>query len=535
MEMSKPTDTNHKKKNTRWRIHDLIDLEYFLYREAHAREDITSRDQTERDIYLARFRNSMNHGSPPARRILIKAWLDAMREREEKPLPGEAYMEARRVATIVAAALGLVSGIGMALSLLGYTGREPLNVSVFLGAAVFSQILLLLLLLLVFCFRTATRSLVRSSVLAGLLGRVIAGAALKARARALESIDGDRREAISAAAGLLRGRKKIYGSLFFWPVFVVMQTFASCFNIGLLGATLLRLAGADVAFGWQSTFQIGSQVVFRIVETLALPWSWFLTGELAHPGLAQIEGSRMVLKEGIYRLSTADLVSWWPFLCLSVVFYGLLPRLLLLIAGISVQNRLLARLRFGHGECDALVSRMLSPVLQTAGRPSAELPERDSFFEENPSASREMRSADAAARFAALVPDDIFEASEGLETVMAKNLALQLTDRIRIDANCIQHRDGLDFLETGENPRLDGVLVLQEAWQPPIRETLLFLAQLRDRLGKTGRIVVGLIGKPAAGTIFTPVREEDWRIWKRKIDAIGDPYVRAERLLNHGG
>lgn len=532
--MTKPADAGQGKKSDRWQIHDLIDLEYFLHRETHAEKDTLPNAPTERDIYLAQLQHPEDDNSPPSRRHLIKGWLDARRKREDKPLPGEVFKEIRRIAMIAAMVLGLASGIGMALSLLGYTGTEPLNVSVYLWAAVFSQILLLLLLAAVFCLRTASRSLVRRSVLAGLLGRMLASTTLKARTRTLKNVDGPRREAIAAATGLLRGRKKIYGSLFFWPVFVAMQSFALCFNLGLLGTTLLRLSSTDVAFGWQSTFRVSSQVVFRIVETIALPWSGFLPQELAHPSLAQIEGSRMILKEGIYHLSTADLVSWWPFLCLSVIFYGLLPRLLLLISGITVQSRLLTRLRFDHGDCDALVSRMVSPVVQTAGRPSAAATKQDSLPEGPLPTPSETRPANAAARFVALVPDDIFEASEGLETVLAKGLALQLTDRMKIGADSNQDQAVFDSLETvAKNTRCGGVLVLQEAWQPPIQETLFFLKQLRRRLGETGKIVVGLVGKPSPETIFTTVREQDWQIWKNKIDTLGDPYLRVERLLTH--
>ncbi len=534
--MSKPTITNQKKKTVRWRIHDLIDLEYFLHRDVQAEENDSPQASTERDIYLARLRNSTDSDSPPSRRVLIKGWLDAMREKEEKPLPGEVFLETRRMAVIAAVVFGLVSGIGMALSLLGYTGTEPLNVSVYLGLAVFSQMLLLFLLLIVFCFRAAGRSLVRGSVLAGLLGRLLTNVVFKARNRALKSMDGPRREAIAAATGLLRGRKKIYGTLFFWPVFVAVQGFAVCFNVGLLGATLLRLTGTDVAFGWQSTFQVGSRVVFRIVETIALPWSGFLPRELAHPSLAQIEGSRMILKEGIYHLSTTDLVSWWPFLCLSVIFYGLLPRLILLVSGIAVQRRLLTRLRFDHGDCDALVNRMLSPVVRTAGRPSAAIRKQDPPPGEEISDLRESYPADNIDRFVALVPDDIFGESEGLDAVAAEGLALQLTDKKKIGGDSSWNRSVFDFLgEAREDAGFDGVLLLQEAWQPPIQETLMFLKQLRERLGKTGKIVVALIGKPSPDTIFTPVREEDWRIWKKKTGTLGDPYLRLERLLTHDG
>jgi hypothetical protein len=82
-------------------------------------------------------------------------------------------------------------------------------------------------------------------------------------------------------------------------------------------------------------------------------------------------------------------------------------------------------------------------------------------------------------------------------------------------------------------PHFAGVLVLQEAWQPPIREMLLFLKRLRRRLGAKAQIVVALIGKPDTQSIFTQPREEDRQIWKHRIDALGDPYLGVERLVAH--
>jgi len=528
-------DTGRGKGSARWRIQDLMDLEYFFFSDTNteADDDAPSSAPTARDIYLTRLEH-LNDGRPESRRLLIKNWLAVRHESEDGPTPGAIYKEINRICLVVAALLGILSGIGLAMSLLDYSGTQPLNVSVYLGVGVFTQILLLFLLAAIFSFRAASRSLVRNSILARLLGRMLAGAFIKARQRALKEVDGRKREALAAATGLLRGRKQIYGSLFFWPVFIVVQVFALCFNTGLLSATLIKLTGTDVAFGWQSTFQVGSNAVFQIARTMALPWRELLPSALAYPSLEQIEGSRIILKEGIYHLATRNLVSWWPFLCLSVFCYGLLPRLILLTSGAFVQRRLLARLRFDHRDCDCLVRRMTTPVLRTAGTSQPASDPQGPISDEAKSTPWTTVPGNAGDNYAALVPEDIFDVCEGLEDVAARELGMQVTDLKKIGAGFVQYQAVLDSLKARrEDAGPGGVLVLQEAWQPPIRETLQFLIKLRQRLGNTGRVVVGLIGKPDSETIFTTVRDGDWRIWKRKIEALGDPYLRVERLLPH--
>ncbi len=532
--MSKTTDnTGRSSKKARWRIPDLIDLEYFLYRDTGT-ENGEGPDPLvpgARDIYLSRLGHLRDDGSLSARRRLIKGWLDIRRQGENGSTPGAIYREIGRISLMAAIMLGLFSGIGLAMSLLAYSGTRPLNVSVFMGTAVFTQILLLLFLASLFCFRAVSRSPVRNSVLAQLAGRMLTAALLKAKGHAMKAAGGQTREALAAAAGLFRGRRRVYGSLFFWPVFILLQTFAFCFNAGLLGATLVKLAGADVAFGWQSTFQVSSGVVFKIVEILSLPWRGFLPSAISHPSLVQIEGSRMILKEGIYHLATRDLVSWWPFLCLSVLFYGLLPRLVLLLSGVFTQRRLLSRLRFDHGDCERLVRSMIRPVMQTTGAPAAVQDVKAADSGKEMSGTKAAASYDERMMFTALVPEDIFDACDGLEDAVAGSLGIRVKDRKKFGAGLKEDRALLDVLEKiPEEKNSGGVLVLQEAWQPPIRETLSFLKELRRRLGERVGIIVGLVGKPEAESVFTRVRDEDWRIWKRGIDALGDPYLRVERL-----
>lgn len=532
--MATATDnTDRKSAKARWRIRDLVDLEYFLHIDTHQGGDGNhlSFASTARDIYLANFQHLIDDGSAAFRRLLIRRWLDFRREEETATLPGSIYSEISRICLVTAAVMGLFAGIALAAPLLEYSGIRPLNVSVYMGVAVFSQMLLLLLLVAVFFFRAASRSLVSSSILVKLLGRAFSAVAIRAQKGARESLNGRKREALDAATGFLRGRRQVYGSLFFWPVFILMQVFAVCFNVGLLGATLVKLGGSDVAFGWQSTFQVSPRAVSHLVETIALPWRWIVPSSIAYPGLDAIKGSQIVLKDGILSRDTGDLVSWWPFLCFSVLFYGFLPRLVLLISGVFAKGHLLVRLRFDHGDCNRLVRAMTNPVFSTAGAPQASAPV---LAEASKSTSGKTGPAHAKGDYVALVPEDISLGADGLEDIAARNLAIHVTERKIVDAADGSGSVLLDALaKMREAPNFAGVLVLQEAWQPPIQESLNFLKHLRHRLGETADIVVGLIGKPGPDTLFTVPREENVRIWKHRVDALGDPYLGVERLVSH--
>lgn len=79
------------------------------------------------------------------------------------------------------------------------------------------------------------------------------------------------------------------------------------------------------------------------------------------------------------------------------------------------------------------------------------------------------------------------------------------------------------------------MLILQEAWLPPIKETVDFIRDIRKTIGKTAMIEVGLIGRPAPDTVFTRVREEDWKAWHKKLGGLGDPYLHVERLAAEEG
>jgi len=431
-------------------------------------------------------------------------------------------------------ATGLLVGLTAAFSYLNYRGNAPLNVSVYFGGFVLTQVLVLMLLLTLSMVRMKNRSFLHSSVLYLLISDLLVKLMLKVRRRALQSLTGSSRGSLEGVIGIIKGKRQIYGGLFYLPVFLLVQFFGTGFNLGVVSATLLKVVGSDVAFGWQSTVQFGSRLVFDLVRAVSTPWSWFVPADIAHPSLSEIEGSRMVLKEGIYHLSTQDLVSWWPFLTLAVLFYGLLPRMILLGVGLIVQNRMLGGLAFDHGACERLLQRMRTPLVRTEGSsPSVGRIESEDGQGPEP-AVQGPGISDENKGLIAMVPADIFDqcpAAE-LDKVVSRRLGCLTGRKLRFGEDERGDREILEELSLlGQKHGSPNVLILQEAWLPPIKETLNFIRDLRKTIGETAKIEVGLIGRPVPDTIFTPVRQEDRRAWQKRLGALGDPYLHVERLV----
>jgi hypothetical protein len=234
-------------------------------------------------------------------------------------------------------------------------------------------------------------------------------------------------------------------------------------------------------------------------------------------------------------MATQDLVSWWPFLCLAVLFYGLLPRLMLLVAGIFTQNRALNGQDFNHSDCNRLIRRMKTPRVITKGHPMASANEVHS----REAGVQSMENMDVpqgshSNHVIALIPDDIYEdfLDKEFNGLILTTLGYEVQEKIRIGKDYETDKVLLDRLSQKQWGELvPAILILQEAWQPPIEETLKFIRNLRRTVGENASIEVALIGRPESESIFTPVKEEDWNTWKKRLTTMGDPFLGMERLV----
>jgi hypothetical protein len=515
-----------------WSLADLLDLEFLFSRDQELLDKGGDKDLSKRDrsIYLEIKDSCRQQDDTDRRSCLLHQWLSVRRAAlprndARSVLPGRLFRELIGICSWVFFLFALAGGWGLAMSYLSYSGKTPVNVAAFLGLFVGTQLLLLLVLLFFITagrLRTSPRlplaySLVRKAVfrLAVKLGRLSKGS-----------------ESYQWLVGLSGSAQKfgdLYGLLFALPFFSLVQLAGIGFNLGVLGATLLKVVATDVAFGWQSTLQPGAEAVLHLVKIIALPWSWALPAGIGYPDLAQIQGSQMILKEGIYRLSTGNLVSWWPFLCLAVAVYGLLPRVILFAGGRFGLRLLIQRFKFDSAAHRQVLRRMMTPRLSTTTTvvspekqelPLTEPVEKGAF----PTTGKQVM---------ALIPDEIFAECphEELARFVRNRLGAELGPCLRINQPEDNEEQVLDEIRRSITPETD-VMILQEAWQPPIEEFFAFIDQLRKTVGKKVLLSIMLIGKPTPETIFTEVRGQDYTIWQQKIISRGDPYMQSIRLVN---
>jgi hypothetical protein len=201
------------------------------------------------------------------------------------------------------------------------------------------------------------------------------------------------------------------------------------------------------------------------------------------------------------------------------------------------RKRAANKVDFNHVACSGLLRRLTTPVLETDGRTMANN-DNSAPPADEPGDELQPDAGKAAVPWhdaTVLVPDDISgqHTNEALEVLLKKRLGMDFKRMIEIAFDVEEDERALSAL-TGSRPLTDlnPVVVLQEAWQPPIAETLLYFRKLRELLGTETQIHIFLVGKPTPETFLTSAGPADWKIWKQAIQMLGDPFIEIHGLRN---
>ncbi len=264
------------------------------------------------------------------------------------------------------------------------------------------------------------------------------------------------------------------------------------FVLGCICAFLVVLAFNDISFVWSSTFRVSGDSLLRLAELVAGPWSGWLPAATVDASV--IEGSRYRPAAG--PLGNSQLGArhgWWPFLLLSMVFYTLLPRLLLRWLSRRLYHRRLQAAFLGYPGTAVVLQRMSRPRVQTQaardpGRAPAEPPPAPSEGTLLISWSDAI-AADEVGRFAEL---------RGLEAA----------PRVTAGLSFEQDRAAL---ERAADPAVSLVLLVVKSWEPPMSDLADFVAELE----RVAPCVVFL--RPLDGRDIPPERLEDWKQFSSEL------------------
>jgi hypothetical protein len=519
--------------NDRLDYRDLIDLEYLFSLDKHTGSQ--EKHRRDRQLYFD-LQNGLgkNFSDEPA--ALLKGWVDRRRaalfSSPTTKSPGAIVADVNLLSTVLLGVKGVLAGLLAGLLFFSYSGTTPVNVFHFLLLFIFPQLFLTALLLATVSIRSFLPG-VKVPSFYSFLFRSLAGRVIGFLSRRLQSgLNKQERLNLRAALGVVQVNSRVYGSLSYWPLFLLAQLFGIAFNAGLLAATLVKIAASDLAFGWQSTIQVSSAAVHRLTEMLALPWLYFVPGHLAVPSLEEIEGSRIILKEGIYHLSTRDLVAWWPFLVFCLLFYGLILRFCFYGFGKLMERRSLRNFRLDTADSLGLLRRMRTPVVSSQAAPEsgAAVPVAGTGEERLPSAG--VVEAGRPVGVLVLVPDEIFSlcGSDILKPLLQER-GLIVDSTIRFMEDYESDQQLLSWLAgISWNEHLQLLLVV-EGWMVPLVGFMTYLGQLRESLPQKTLIHLALVGCPEEAQL-APIKQDDLKLWQKNLIGLGDPYLSIFPLLS---
>lgn len=414
-------------------------------------------------------------------------WLSA-RQPHQGTTPGDHFERLLRLAAGLAIAVGLLTGFSVCAGLVVVDGMgHPINALRFL---MFTSGLQVLMLGLALCLGLAVAFGWKSYHLS-----VAGRAALFVADTLLRRAPGEQRQDIRAAVYRVLNRSERLRPLIARELLRLTQAFAISFNMAILAAMLLwYLPFSDLVFGWESTYQSGTEWVAHVVHVVAWPWNW--VSDSLVPSQLQIEASRYVRGQAAGSIDPASAHAWWPFLLCAVLVWGLLPRLLLATFARHSIKRRLRTLSFEDPASQALWRHLEGPLVVADGGNMA-LP-TDSAMHQRPT-SRVARALIIKSDVCSLRHEELLKV---VDQVLHWGSSSAVTTNIDDDQFGPELQKGL-----GSDP--DAVAVVTSAMQNPIVAIAGFLNALHTSTGPGAEIVVVLVG--ASGELM----DERLKIWRR--------------------
>ena len=524
----------------RIRLKDIIDLDYFVSMDdaIDSPEEIELQTVRDRKIY------NQCKGSDQTETTLLMKWLvfrkdEFFKGKDKKRLPllpGTIFSTLYSWMFYAMALSGGITGISLAYSFLAYHGNRPINVTIFLVLFVVLQVLLILftlILLLIRSIGTKTReNRFDKSIIHTLISSVFFDLVPKLMKKTGQTISKKSFDTLDYTSSLIRIKKREYKDLLFWPIFILASVFAFSFSAGALGGTFFRVIVSDMAFGWQSTLMASSDRVHDLVSFVALPWSWFVPESFAHPTLEQIQGSRIILKDGISILATQDLISWWPFVCMGILFYAVIPRGVLIITGILAQKHVLRHFNFKRPRFNQLIIRMQSPVLGIDANKTRvnqviqknlnkDMKDRQSF--KNSLGEPGQKALLLCSK--TVYSDEIIQnVVKDIETHMFFNV--KETIGISFDFD-----DDADIIRQMSHSDVDQVILVHEVWQPPIRGLLHYITQIKAVMPEEITLCIFLTQDVGGADLFVDNTDINYKVWEKAVFKLENPTIEVKRFI----
>lgn len=239
------------------------------------------------------------------------------------------------------------------------------------------------------------------------------------------------------------------------------------FGVAGLMTLLVLVVIQDLAFGWSTTLNTGTDSYYRLLAAIATPWQHLWPAAI--PDRELVDATRFFRGQTTENTDPALWGNWWPFVAMTWATYVILPRLALLgLAIVHPGLRARTALATHHGWV-ALQYRMETPTVDTGNRhnDAADQPDISTSAKLQP-----LPEAQALIRWAGAGMPELPQ-------------ALSAGHRTMLDAGgsaSLEHDDNMLNLASQAltNTRAPGVILVTRSWEPPTGELLDFIQQARQ-------------------------------------------------------
>ncbi|NKB64675.1 MAG: DUF2868 domain-containing protein [Gammaproteobacteria bacterium] len=423
----------------------------------------------------------------------VQCWLSE-HETAEPTTVGETCQKIISASTMILSIFGFFIGWGLSQIVLHYDGNQPVNIIHAVLTLIGFQFAILLLLLSCLIPSGFNQKL-KETVLVFNPGFW----AMQALGKIIKKIP---TELPVHQSPLVAIKKYINKNLWINLLISISQSFAFWLNLGMISSLYYLVFSTDLALGWNTTLNFGSDQIHGVTSIISYPWqSFFPTGV---PSEALVEISRYYRLEngvGIFNdkggLFAKHLGEWWLFLFLSLLFYGLLPRTITLVMMklkiiISIRKEML-----GQPEVRMLLSRINQPHITTQSQTN----------DETPIKARQKRKRMAEELLTS--PDSVIlmwsDAILSAKQIDQINISSQRYLNIGGDLTPSQQQQIVQSIGVGSS---SSALIVVKGWEAPMMEFSDFLNQLRLRFPEPYPIAILLT--PLAQSTLSEANIESW-------------------------
>ena len=496
-------------------LSELIDLESQLQADrSRSRAALRARDE--------RIGQQIN-ATVLSDRALLRRWLKATVD-GNATTPGAVAAKLIDTSKWLTVIGGLGLGFGIVAGWLSIKSGKPINSIHLWGALVGLQLALLLVffLALVPWFRSGLGALLQTP--ARIVVRVLMFVASR--------LSPGSSDTVQSLLGRASELDSLYAPLRFWLMMLLTQLFALTLNIGLVTAFVLIPTFSDPAFGWRSTL-LETGHVHRATQIIELPWAVLFPSSVI--SREDIEATEYTSLDDLYAPSVNDTANpnrwarWWPFLLLSLLFYGLLPRCLTALLCYARWTLVVHDVCLDRPGLVELRDRLRRPHVSTRAENDIDrLPHDDGASTQNmPAIGSLAPEAWLSLRWAGLGMGN----DELAKSINARLKQPVLATHVvgELDVGCdVAAIEAVRAADAGV-----GVALLVPAWEPPTEGFLDFIKALRAARNKNSPLAV-LLFHQTSKIAPAPPRKDDAALWRTRIAQLGDAYIVVAPLTEGG-